>query len=352
MLERRSDEGLQGLISDASDVIRVCRVLCIVPVAYVHVTLGEGVTPVGAALRGVLRDLLGRSSVLLLSIVSGLLMVRVFATRGYGRGVWGRVQGLVVPMVAWNVLAIGLSALMGRAVASEGINAVLALTDHGATRPLTFLRDLFVVSLLTPLLVVGIRRAGLWLLVPLAFAGGFVSTKPILAHSQILSYFAIGVGFAVLRLERLRVVQWGARAAPWLLLVLAVLSAARPFVEALAFMDRNVFDALVRRPVCAASFWVLSARAVQWEGFRRLVVRWLEPAIFAMFLSHSIVLHLLRQGLLSTGVRHPAAGLAAWLAMPFISLGIAVVGQRVMLWAPDVLYRVFLGKPKPKPASA
>lgn len=351
MLERRSDEGLKGLISGASDVIRVCRVLCIVPVAYVHVTLGEGVTPWGAALRGVLRDLLGRSSVLLLSIVSGLLMVRVFATRGYGRGVWGRVQGLLVPMVAWNVLAIGLSALMGRAVASHGINAVLAITDHGATRPLTFLRDLFVVSLLTPLLVVGIRRAGLWLLVPLALVGGFVSTKPILAHSQILSYFAIGVGFGVLRLERLRVVQWGARAAPWLLLVLALLSAARPFVEALAFMDRNVFDALVRRPVCAASFWVLSAKAVRWDAFRRLVVRWLEPAIFAMFLSHSIVLHLLRQGLLSTGLRHPAAGLAAWLALPFISLGIAVVGQRVMLWMPGVLYRVFLGKPKPKPAS-
>ncbi len=329
-------------------MIRVCRVLCIVPVAYVHVTLGEGVTPVGAALRGVLRDLLGRSSVLLLSVVSGLLMVHVFATRGYGRALWGRAQGLVVPMVAWNVLAIALSALMGRAVASQGIDAVLAITDHGATRPLTFLRDLFVVSSLTPLLVIGIRRAGLWLLVPLALAGGFVSTKPILAHSQILSYFAIGVGFGVLRLERMRVVQWGARAAPWLLLVVAALSAARPFVDALAFMDRNAFDALVRRPVCAASFWVVSAKAVRWDALRRLVVRWLEPAIFAMFLSHAVVLHLLRQGLLSTGVRHPVVGLATWLAMPFVSLGIAVVGQRVMLWAPDVLYRVFLGKPKPR----
>ena len=352
MLERRSKKGLADLITEISDVIRVCRVLCIVPVAYVHVTLGEGVTPIGAALRGVFRDLLGRSSVLLLSIVSGLLMVRVFATRGYGRGVWGRVQGLVVPMVAWNLLAIGLSTLMGRPIASEGINAVFAVTDHGATRPLTFLRDLFVVSLATPILVVAIRRAGLWLLVPLALAGGFVSTKPILAHSQILSYFAVGVGFGVLRLERLRVVQWGARVAPWLLLVLAALSAARPFVDALSFMDRNAFDALVRRPVCAASFWVLSAHLVRWDGFKRLVVRWLEPAIFAMFLSHSVVLHLLRQGLLSTGVRNPVVGLAVWLALPLVSLGIAVAGQRAMLWMPDVLHRVFLGKPKPKRSSA
>lgn len=325
--------------------------LCIVPVAYVHVSLGEDATPVGAALRAVLRDLLGRSSVLLLSIVSGLLMVRVFATRGYGRAVWGRVQGLLVPMVAWNVLAIVISGLMGRSVSSDGINAVLAVTDHGATRPLTFLRDLFVVSLATPLLVVAIRRAGLWLLLPLALAGGFVSTKPILAHSQILSYFAIGVGFAILPLERLRVVRWAGRLAPWLLLVLAVLSAARPFVDALAVMDRNAFDALVRRPVCAASFWVLSTRAVRWAGFRQAVVRWLEPAIFAMFLSHSIVLHLLRFALLSTGLRHPVAGLAAWLVLPFVSLALAVAGQRAMLRMPGVLYRVFLGKPKPRPKS-
>lgn len=349
MVECRSDEGLESLIKGASDTIRVCRVLCIVPVAYVHVSLGGDVTPFGAALRGVLRDLLGRSSVLLLSIVSGLLMVRVFATRGYAAGVWGRVEGLLVPMVAWNVLAIGLSVLLGRAVSSEGINALLAITDHSATRPLTFLRDLFVVSLLTPLLAVGIRRAGLWLLVPLALVGGFVSTKPILAHSQILSYFAIGVGFGVLRLERLRIVQWGARVAPWLLLVLAVLSAARPFVDALAVMDRSVFDAMVRRPVCAASFWVLSTRAVRWDGFRRLVVRWLEPAIFAMFLSHSIVLQFLRQGLLSTGVRDPAVLLAAWVVLPFASLGVAVAGQRAMLRMPNGLYRVFLGKSKPKP---
>ncbi|MCR9160992.1 MAG: acyltransferase family protein [Nannocystaceae bacterium] len=347
MLERRSDEGLAGLIEENSDAIRVCRVVCIVPVAYVHVTLGEDVTALGAALQSVFRDLLGRSSVLLLSVVSGLLMVRVFATRGYGRSVWGRVQGLLVPMVAWNVLAIAISVWMARPVASEGINAVLAVTDHGATRPLTFLRDLFVVSLATPALVVAIGRAGPWLLVPLALVGGFVSTKPVLAHSQILSYFAIGVGFGVLRLERSRVVRWGAAVAPWLLLALVVLSAMRPFVDALAFMDRNAFDALVRRPVCAASFWVLSTRVVRCDAARRLVVRWLEPAIFAMFLSHSIVLHLLRHGLLATGVRHPAVGLAAWLVLPLVSLAIAVVGQRAMLHMPGLLYRIFLGKPKP-----
>jgi len=348
MVEGRSQDGLRRLIATHSDAIRVCRVLCIVPVAYVHVSLGEFHSPVGAAVRSVLRDLLGRSSVLLLSVVSGLLMVRVFASRGYGAAVWGRVRGLVVPMVAWNAIALALMWKLGRPLPDDWVNALFAVSDHGATRPLTFLRDLFAVSLLTPVFVWAMRRAGLWVLVPLLLAGGFVSTKPVIAHSQIVSYFAVGVGFAVLQLERTRWVRWGAAAAPWLLLVLAVLSGLRPLVGApLAFMDANAFDALVRRPVCAASFWVLSVRLVRWEGLRTAVVRWFEPAIFAMFLSHSIVLQLLRMGFIATRVRHPAAGLLVWVVLPFVALAVAVGIQRLLSRGPNVLHQLLLGKPKP-----
>ena len=336
------------MISAHSDTIRVCRVLCILPMAYVHVSLGEARSPVGAVARSVVRDLLGRSSVLLLSIVSGLLMVRVFASRGWGAAVWGRARGLVVPMVAWNLIALAILAALGRPWHGDLLNGLLAVTDHGITRPLTFLRDLFVVSLFTPLFVVVLRRLGLWALVPMVLAGGFVSTKPLVAHSQIVSYFVLGVGFGVLELERLRVVRAAVRVAPWALAALVVLSAARPLAgDALAFMGTNPFDALVRRPICAAGFWALSMRLVRRPDVERTVTRWLEPAIFAMFLSHGAVLQLLRMGVLGLGVRHPGFLLGAWLVLPWVALAVAVVLQRALARGPAALYRVLLGKAPP-----
>jgi hypothetical protein len=348
VLQRRTPQGLRQLIDAHSDTIRVARVLCIVPMAYVHVSLGEAHTPTGAVMRSVLRDLLGRSSVLLLSVVSGLLMVQVFASRPWLTAARSRTRGLVVPMVVWNLLALAVLAALGRPWTGELFNGLFALTDHGVTRPLTFLRDLFLVSLLTPALAWLVRRGGLWVLVPLVCAGGFVSTKPLIAHSQIVSYFTLGVGIGVLTLERLSIVGRLARAAPWALLGLAVLSAARPLGgDALSFMGTNAFDALVRRPVCVAGFWVLATRLVTLERLRTLVVRWLEPAIFAMFLSHAMVLQLLRMGVLGTGIRHPAFLLACWLALPPLALLVAVGLQRALLRGPGVLYTLLLGKPKP-----
>lgn len=322
--------------------------LCIVSVAYVHVSMGEAQSPVGAATQGVLRGLLGRSSVLLLSAVSGLLMVRVFSTRSWAVAAWGRARGLIIPMVVWNAVALGVTLLLRHPIPDDLVNALFAVTDHGLTRPLTFLRDLFVVALLTPVVVVGIRRFGLWLLVPLFLAGGFVSTKPIVAHSQIVSYFALGIGFGVLHLERLRIVGLIARVAPWLLVALMVLSAARPLTgDALAFMDTNAFDALVRRPVCASSFWVIAMRVAKHEPSRRFIARWLEPAMFAMFLSHGVVLFGLRWVALSLGVDGPAARLVVWLVLPFTALALAVLLQQVLRRGPDLVYRAFLGKPRP-----
>lgn len=348
MPEVRSDDALRGLIATHSDGIAACRVLCIVPVAYVHISMGEGDTLVGAAMQGVLRDLLGRSSVLLLSVVSGLLMVRVFSSRSWGAAAWGRVQGLLVPMVVWNGFALATMYALRRPMPQDLVNAVFAVTNHGVTRPLTFLRDLFLISLATPLLVLAIRRLRLWVLLPLVLMGGFVSTKPWLAHSQILSYFSLGVGFGVLQLERLRLVGFVGRLAPWLLAGLVLVSAARPLTgEALALIDTNAFDALVRRPVCASSFWVLAMRVSEHEPSRRFIRTWLEPAIFAMFLSHALVLRGLRGLTLSMGIDAPAARLAVWIVLPFVSLAAAVLLQQLLRRGPDILYRLLLGKARP-----
>ena len=348
MPEVRSDDALRALIATHSDAIAACRVLCIVPVAYVHIAMGEGESPVGAAVQGVLRDLLGRSSVLLLSVVSGLLMVRVFSSRSWGAAAWGRVRGLLVPMVVWNGIALATMYAFRRPMPGDIVNALFAVTDHGVTRPLTFLRDLFLISLATPLLVLAIRRLRLWVLIPLVVVGGFVSTKPWLAYSQILSYFSLGVGFGVLQLERVRLVGFLGRVAPWLLAGLVVVSAARPLTgNALAFVDTNAFDAMVRRPVCASSFWVLAMWVCEHEPSRRFIRRWLEPAIFAMFLSHALVLRGLRGLAFSMGVDAPAARLAVWIVLPFLSLAAAVLLQQLLRRGPEIVYRVLLGKSRP-----
>ncbi|MEM6292107.1 MAG: acyltransferase family protein [Myxococcota bacterium] len=347
MVARRSAEALRAWVGDRSDAIRVARVLCIVPMAYVHAPLDAHLAEGAAPLVAVLRDVLGRSSVMLLSALSGVLMVRVLASRPWPKAMLGRLRTLVVPLVVWNAVALGIWGAMGRPLPANLLNAISAVSDHGMLVALTFLRDLFVVATCTPVLIGLARRLGPWPILLLFAAGGFVSTKPVVAHSQIMAYYALGVGVGVLRLEDLPGVSLLRRLMVPALVLLSVASACRPMLGApLTVLDTNAFDACVRRPVCAGSFWVLSTWLASRPRVRTVVRRHLEPAIYLMFLSHSLVLFGLAALATRAGFVHaPRYGLL-WVAMPGICLGVAVLGRRVLQPLPGWVHGLVIGRSK------
>src|SRR3546814_7029973 len=51
-------------------------------------------------------ELLGRSSVPLLSIISGWLVMSSVAKRSYGQFVGGKAKSLLLPMVLWNLTTL------------------------------------------------------------------------------------------------------------------------------------------------------------------------------------------------------------------------------------------------------
>jgi hypothetical protein len=96
-----------------SRAIGISRVLCIMGIVYVHAwtgLYGPSLSALADTPQGLLRwgliELLGRSSVPLLSMISGWLVGPSLARRGWRRFLAGKVRAVLVPMVAWNLIAI------------------------------------------------------------------------------------------------------------------------------------------------------------------------------------------------------------------------------------------------------
>lgn len=150
-----------------SDTIRLARVLCILLLVYAHAQpyqpgLPETLfSPMG--LIHYLRQLLGHTSVPLLSLISGYLLARLLSTRPYARELGHRFFSLLVPLVLWNLIFIAKevaeSGLPALPAAQDWPNAVLALTAPPAMTPLYFLRDAFVCALVSPALLHLARQA-------------------------------------------------------------------------------------------------------------------------------------------------------------------------------------------------
>ena len=193
-----------------SEAIRISRILGILGIIYVHAWTGRTWDELNAlagtpqiAFRWVLIDLLGRSAVPLLSVISGWLVAPSVQRRSYGEFVKDKATTLLGPMLAWNLIAMTLvcgAAQMGwlhaPKAASTGwfLNELFCLTGpNDVNVQISFLRDLFVVMLAAPLLV----RLPSWAL-GLVAAGAAVWCVGgwnllALLRPQILVFFILGV---------------------------------------------------------------------------------------------------------------------------------------------------------------
>lgn len=345
-----------------STAIKVCRVLCIFFMTYVHVN--PGLDSFAGALPEPLRlaewwlsDLLGRASVPALSVLGGYLAVAAYMRRAaWWRYVRERGVVLMVPMISWNLLIILLSLLIWWGVGAQTavlrdmpvsewaslavlVDRVTGYDYGAATTALNFLRDLFICSLVLPVLLLLMRRAGAFGLALLWLGGLTLGFDPLIMRPHILMFFAVGVYVALH--GRL---FWPSRVVFWRLLIalsgsMALVAWVPPLAQHYA---ENLAGTMLRLVV--AALFLLSAYALgHWRAGRWLAC--LEPLIYLLFLAHGCIMLLfwgVWQQLFGAGVDGPY--LFFYLAAPPLTLLVVLVLQRILQLLPRPLQRMLSGK--------
>jgi fucose 4-O-acetylase-like acetyltransferase len=286
-----------------SDAIRISRILGILGIIYVHAWTGRTWDELNAlagtpqiAFRWVLIDLLGRSAVPLLSIISGWLVAPSVRRRSYSGFVKDKAATLLAPMLAWNLIAMTLvcgAAQMGWLHAPKAVslgwtlNELFCLTGpNDVNVQIAFLRDIFVIMLTAPLLV----RLPTWALGLVAVGaavwciGGW--NLVVLLRPQILLFFIVGV--MARRYDWATAVgrwRWLAAAAPFCLVGPVVVALS---IWGQAWSDVHpaitaAFD-LGLRLAAAILFWRIATALAPRPAGRAL--RALAPLAFLMFCAH------------------------------------------------------------------
>lgn len=354
-----------SLSHETSEAIRVARVLCILSMVSVHFWPGAGkilAAPVAPALHVfylIVIDYLGRGSVPLLSVVSGVLLTVSFSRKGDPLDmVADKARVFLVPMVLWSAILLalfGLHALLTGSMAElprTGMgwaNALFAITAPPANLPLGFLRDVFLSA------AAGIAGLTLYRRLPaaavlllLALVAVEVTTGGVLLlRPQILAFFVTGMLIALAGLTDLR--------PPWALVILLVaaevglrhglgMRVGEGGAElALSYLARIAMSLLMWR-------LALDIRARGGRPYR--LARFLEPDIFLIFCSHMIGVALAglvarKAGITVTSAVYPLLFLAQFPLVTVLGLGLSRLGRR---HAPAVL-AVLTGRSPAPPAA-
>ena len=306
----------EAWVADSTNSIRraivAARVIAIFFMMYVHAWAGNVQMP-DEAFHGpfglfsqLLVDVMGRTAVPLLTIISGYLLVTVsLESKYWPEIVRDKFRTLLVPLWMWNglllLLIAGAARLTGKPLPDyvtepAWYNAVFAFTETPATLPLGFLRDMFVCALLSPILIWLVRHA-LW---PTLFAGFlFAILKPeqaIIIRHQLLLFYMIGLAFALC---------WNVPFKPtfgisgilsliivtsWFLFQDSLFSNVIHFNDSVKQIFANISRICVAWILWNISLFIQSQRGRLYHIFSRT-----EPAIFIAFCSHFILFRAIGQ---------------------------------------------------------
>lgn len=352
-----------------SDNIAVARVICICGIVYVHAWTGldiDGLRAQGGSWHSMLYwtliELFGRSSVPLLSVISGWLVARSVSRRSYGCFVSGKAKSLLLPMILWNLIAATLVIVLARYGGLRApqpelglplLNEILHFTAPAEINVQNaFLRDVFVCMLAAPLLVrlpsavLAVLAAGL-----LAWAVEGWQLY-LLLRPQILLFFVLGILACRTRFDRVvdglpvlpLTVAFGALGVGkcWLSIWGQHHLVTHP--EAVAGLDNLL------RLVAAAFFWRLSGMVARsrWGT----VVKGLESYTFLLFCSHVLLIWLLCPVIGPWFGRFGEPGYPLFLLLqPLLALGGAVVTGQVLIRTWPAAALILSGGRLSRPAS-
>ncbi|MBB4640860.1 acyltransferase family protein [Rhizorhapis suberifaciens] len=336
-----------------SGSIGISRVLCILGVVYVHAWTGldggQLVQANGSAqgvMRWVLMELLGRSAVPLLGMISGWLVAGSAWSRSYGSFMRGKARTILLPMLIWNALAmliitggaaLGLLAAPLPGSAWIAVDQLFAFLSPNETNvQMAFLRDLFVCMAFAPLLV-RMRSPWLW---SIAGATALWSVSgwmfPLLLRPSILIFFIAGIMVRRSRFEA----RVAAIPVAWPALIFGICALVKIWLSALAtpLGDAHphmmaAFDLLLRFSA-ALFFWRLAWHLAGTS--KGAILLRIEPYAFLIFCSHLILIWLAGPGIgLLTGPLGSPAYPAYLLLQPVLAAAAGIlIGRGLMVVAP------------------
>lgn len=291
------------LSRETSLAIRVARPLCIFFMISVHFTPGD-VKILAADLWPPVRfyftlwlDYLGRSSVPLLSLVSGILLAVTYF-KGKSSPVEiarSKFRTLIVPMVIWSAILLLLFSTNAMLTGNDShlpvgmmgwINSVFALTGPPINFPLSFLRDMFTSVLLGLGVLMVYRRhviAGIALMVLLPFAVDFWGSL-IVMRPMIVQFMFAGMLLAVLGFENFRF-SWTVVLAALLALVLITIQHERTGSETFALL--RLYG---ERIAMSMLMWKCAVEVASRESLLRRILLRFEPEVFLIFCSHRVTI--------------------------------------------------------------
>jgi len=338
-----------------SDAIAIARVICIVSMVYAHAWTGRTTsalvataeTPQGM-FRWVVVELLGRSSVPLLGMISGWLVASSAMRRGYWNFVGGKARTILAPMLLWNALAVlivsgSVAAGIIRGPSARSvewvINEILGYaTFNNINVQMTFLRDLFVCMVLAPFFN---RLNSNWLVALMALLlawsiGGWII--PLVLRPSVALFFLLGVYARRHHLaERVADMPFAYAALPFAILA--------PLKVALAIWGFQFTRENMEIAAAADIAMRLSAAMLVWRTAIALadtpalaLLKRFEPYAFLLFCSHMIMIWMGGQtlGAFSGPLGAPGYPLF-FILQPFLALAATILlGRFLMLISPRV----------------
>lgn len=277
------------------DVISALRLPLIVLVTYAHSYGGvaEGYSVLGSewnsyeVLKIVMSQTLVKVAMPAFFVMSGYLFfanVEQFNKEIYYQKIWRRIKTLLIPYIIWNLLM---------AVKLKTFN--LSIFVEPANMPLWFLRDLIIVSLLTPIIYIGVKRLGYWLFVLLlpVYLTGIWAIQPGL-NPYAICFFTLGAYLSIQRINLIEasvklektvyllsvllalvmILTYPTIAYSILMLCFRVVSVVAVFCMAYRFLSRNTKR--IPKAACDASYFIYLAHYVFFFSF-------IDTTFFSLF---------------------------------------------------------------------
>lgn len=263
------------------DVISALRLPLIVLVTYAHSNgrVAEGYSLIGSGwdsyevLKIVVSQTLVKVATPTFFVMSGYLFfanVKKFNKEIYQQKLWRRIKTLLIPYIIWNLLMAAKLKMFS-----------LSIFWTPANMPLWFLRDLMIVSLLTPIIYIGVKKLDYWLFVLLLpiYLTGIWAIQPGL-NPYAICFFTLGAFLSIremnlidtcLKLEKsaytltivlalVMILSYPSVAYSLLLLCFRVVSIMAAFCLAYRIFSRT--DKRIPKTVCDASYFIFLAHYV------------------------------------------------------------------------------------------
>jgi hypothetical protein len=296
--------GQQDISETFSDRIRLARILCVLALVYIHVPPFEPdfLNPAKLApfetVWLLVRATIGRASVPLLSILSGMLFWQTLSrpSSSYRKIMSNKAKTLTLPLLAWNLIAAVLNLLAGDlppVPMVEWLNRLIALRDTPLIIPTYFLRDLFICIAIYPVYRTVLDRWPAITLALFAIASVLGLLDWLLITPAILLFFMLGQALASGALTRtsLPVLPIVLILHLEICLLMLFMPTVLPSLSIPAEFWHCVVEAvrLLQRMSGAALFWLLTGHLARWSGKDKLLE--LEPYVFFYFCGHALLLN-------------------------------------------------------------